>query len=117
MHGLTSMSRVHHQVVLANLQPIEVDEMDSYMYQTVGHEVIELIAEVRANGWTVLSADSMCTNACVCVRGYMWVGGGVCVSVPVPVSVWVWVGGWVSVRQRVVLRLLQHAKGRLTKLC
>jgi hypothetical protein len=26
-------------------------------------------------------------------------------------------GGGPSVRQRVVLRLLQHAKGRLTKLC
>ena len=44
------------KVVLANLRPPVVDEMDSFMYQTVGHEAIELLAEamglplVRAAG-------------------------------------------------------------------
>eukprot|EP00729_Bicosta_minor_P025558 gene25558-24601_t len=32
-------------VALANLRPPVVDEMDSFMYQTVGHEAIELIAQ------------------------------------------------------------------------
>ena len=35
------------QVALANLEPVaKVDEMDSYMYQTVGHEAVEWIAQV-----------------------------------------------------------------------
>ncbi|XP_063828857.1 uncharacterized protein LOC135078201 [Ostrinia nubilalis] len=35
----------HTIVALANLQPILKDELDSYMYQTVGHQGIELYAE------------------------------------------------------------------------
>ncbi|CAB3255553.1 unnamed protein product [Arctia plantaginis] len=35
----------HTIVALANLQPIHKDELDSYMYQTVGHQSIELYAE------------------------------------------------------------------------
>ncbi|XP_076442898.1 uncharacterized protein LOC143281556 [Babylonia areolata] len=35
----------HHIVALANLQPQDKDELDSYMYQTVGHQAIELYAE------------------------------------------------------------------------
>ena len=36
----------HEIVALANLLPAEagVDELDSYMYQTVGHQVIQLYA-------------------------------------------------------------------------
>nr|XP_009858382.1 diphthine--ammonia ligase isoform X1 [Ciona intestinalis]XP_026690168.1 diphthine--ammonia ligase isoform X2 [Ciona intestinalis] len=35
----------HSIVGLANLQPVGKDELDSYMYQTVGHEAIEYYAE------------------------------------------------------------------------
>lgn len=39
----------HHVVAIGNLKPPELagggDELDSYMYQTVGHQAIELIAE------------------------------------------------------------------------
>ncbi|KAJ0176196.1 hypothetical protein K1T71_008370 [Dendrolimus kikuchii] len=35
----------HTIVALANLQPLHKDELDSYMYQTVGHHGIELYAE------------------------------------------------------------------------
>lgn len=35
----------HTIVALANLQPVQKDELDSYMYQTVGHQNIELYAE------------------------------------------------------------------------
>jgi len=35
----------HEIVALANLQPEEKDEMDSYMYQTVGHDVIDAYSE------------------------------------------------------------------------
>jgi diphthine-ammonia ligase len=35
----------HEIVALANLRPPEVDEMDSYMYQTVGHDGISLYSE------------------------------------------------------------------------
>ncbi|CAK1543026.1 unnamed protein product [Leptosia nina] len=35
----------HTIVALANLQPLFKDELDSYMYQTVGHQGIELYAE------------------------------------------------------------------------
>ncbi|KAG1708466.1 Diphthine--ammonia ligase [Nymphon striatum] len=36
----------HHEIVaLANLYPVETDELDSYMYQTVGHNVIQLFAQ------------------------------------------------------------------------
>ncbi|XP_049874929.1 uncharacterized protein LOC126373018 [Pectinophora gossypiella] len=35
----------HTLAALANLQPRHKDEMDSYMYQTVGHQGIELYAE------------------------------------------------------------------------
>ncbi|XP_045451767.1 diphthine--ammonia ligase [Melitaea cinxia] len=35
----------HTIVALANLQPIYKDELDSYMYQTVGHQCIDLYAE------------------------------------------------------------------------
>ncbi|XP_061376883.1 uncharacterized protein LOC116770905 [Danaus plexippus] len=35
----------HTIVALANLQPTHKDELDSYMYQTVGHQGIELYAE------------------------------------------------------------------------
>ncbi|XP_072030489.1 uncharacterized protein [Amphiura filiformis] len=35
----------HELVALANLYPKQTDELDSYMYQTVGHHVIELYAE------------------------------------------------------------------------
>ncbi|XP_038212447.1 diphthine--ammonia ligase [Zerene cesonia] len=35
----------HKIVALANLQPLLKDELDSYMYQTVGHQGIELYAE------------------------------------------------------------------------
>ncbi|PIK34116.1 putative diphthine--ammonia ligase isoform X1, partial [Apostichopus japonicus] len=32
-------------VALANLRPVETDELDSYMFQTVGHHAIDLYAE------------------------------------------------------------------------
>jgi diphthine-ammonia ligase len=35
----------HEIVALANLYPEEKDELDSYMFQTVGHETIELYAQ------------------------------------------------------------------------
>lgn len=35
----------HVPVVIGNLRPPKIDEMDSFMYQTVGHEMIEYIAE------------------------------------------------------------------------
>ncbi|KAF7704584.1 diphthine--ammonia ligase isoform X2 [Silurus meridionalis] len=35
----------HTIVALANLRPAHTDELDSYMYQTVGHQAIELYAE------------------------------------------------------------------------
>ncbi|CAH0755131.1 unnamed protein product [Diatraea saccharalis] len=35
----------HEIVALANLQPVQKDELDSYMYQTVGHQGIDLYAE------------------------------------------------------------------------
>uniref|UniRef100_A0A3Q3RS73 Diphthine--ammonia ligase n=1 Tax=Mastacembelus armatus TaxID=205130 RepID=A0A3Q3RS73_9TELE len=35
----------HRIVALANLRPAHKDELDSYMYQTVGHQAIELYAE------------------------------------------------------------------------
>ncbi|GAB1598974.1 diphthine--ammonia ligase-like [Argonauta hians] len=35
----------HEIVALANLKPLHVDEMDSYMFQTVGHHAIDLYAE------------------------------------------------------------------------
>jgi uncharacterized protein (TIGR00290 family) len=46
IHNLVHCVALGHEVVaLANLRPVLVDEMDSFMYQTVGHEAIELIAE------------------------------------------------------------------------
>nr|XP_042131855.1 diphthine--ammonia ligase isoform X2 [Peromyscus maniculatus bairdii] len=42
----------HHIVALANLRPdenqVDSDELDSYMYQTVGHHAIDLYAEAMA---------------------------------------------------------------------
>ncbi|XP_024132897.1 diphthine--ammonia ligase isoform X1 [Oryzias melastigma] len=35
----------HRLVALANLRPADTDELDSYMYQTVGHQAIELYAD------------------------------------------------------------------------
>nr|XP_057947394.1 diphthine--ammonia ligase [Doryrhamphus excisus] len=35
----------HQIAALANLRPADTDELDSYMYQTVGHQGIELYAE------------------------------------------------------------------------
>ncbi|PIK60904.1 putative diphthine--ammonia ligase [Apostichopus japonicus] len=35
----------HEMVALANLRPVETDELDSYMFQTVGHHAIDLYAE------------------------------------------------------------------------
>ncbi|KAM6973423.1 diphthine--ammonia ligase [Aplochiton taeniatus] len=35
----------HNIVALANLRPANTDELDSYMYQTVGHQAIDLYAE------------------------------------------------------------------------
>uniref|UniRef100_UPI0037E97F69 diphthine--ammonia ligase isoform X2 n=1 Tax=Semicossyphus pulcher TaxID=241346 RepID=UPI0037E97F69 len=35
----------HQIVALANLRPANTDELDSYMYQTVGHQAIELYSE------------------------------------------------------------------------
>ncbi|XP_076851805.1 diphthine--ammonia ligase [Brachyhypopomus gauderio] len=35
----------HTIVALANLRPAHTDEIDSYMYQTVGHQAVELYAE------------------------------------------------------------------------
>jgi diphthine-ammonia ligase len=34
----------HEIVALANLHPEDKDELDSYMYQTVGHQGIEMLA-------------------------------------------------------------------------
>lgn len=39
------VSEGHEIVALANLRPADKDEMDSYMYQTVGHHAIDLYAE------------------------------------------------------------------------
>uniref|UniRef100_UPI00358EBACA diphthine--ammonia ligase isoform X4 n=1 Tax=Myxine glutinosa TaxID=7769 RepID=UPI00358EBACA len=38
----------HNIVALANLKPQDNDEIDSYMYQTVGHQAIGLYAEAMA---------------------------------------------------------------------
>lgn len=35
----------HELVALANLYPVDSDELNSYMYQSVGHEIIELIGQ------------------------------------------------------------------------
>uniref|UniRef100_A0A8C4ZBI1 Diphthine--ammonia ligase n=1 Tax=Gadus morhua TaxID=8049 RepID=A0A8C4ZBI1_GADMO len=35
----------HEIVALANLRPASTDELDSYMYQTVGHQAIDLYSE------------------------------------------------------------------------
>ena len=35
----------HELIALGNLYPIEKKEIDSYMYQSVGHEVIEQIGK------------------------------------------------------------------------
>ncbi|XP_063230260.1 uncharacterized protein LOC134535177 [Bacillus rossius redtenbacheri] len=35
----------HDIVALANLRPVDKDELDSFMYQTVGHQGVELYAE------------------------------------------------------------------------
>lgn len=35
----------HEIVALANLHPKDKDELDSYMYQTVGHQGIEILAK------------------------------------------------------------------------
>ena len=42
---IKSMQEGHELVALANLYPAGKAELDSYMYQSVGSEVIELIAE------------------------------------------------------------------------
>lgn len=39
------MESGHELVALANLYPVSSNELDSYMYQSVGHEVIEQVAE------------------------------------------------------------------------
>ncbi|XP_042357278.1 diphthine--ammonia ligase isoform X1 [Plectropomus leopardus] len=39
------VSAGHRIVALANLRPANTDELDSYMYQTVGHQAIQLYAE------------------------------------------------------------------------
>ncbi|KAL5008877.1 hypothetical protein ScPMuIL_014458 [Solemya velum] len=39
------VSEGHEIVALANLKPLDIDELDSYMYQTVGHQAIDLYAE------------------------------------------------------------------------
>lgn len=39
------ISAGHEVVALANLEPSTHTEIDSYMYQSVGHEAIELIAK------------------------------------------------------------------------
>uniref|UniRef100_A0A3Q2CBF9 Diphthine--ammonia ligase n=1 Tax=Cyprinodon variegatus TaxID=28743 RepID=A0A3Q2CBF9_CYPVA len=39
------VSAGHKIVALANLRPAKADELDSYMYQTVGHQAIELYAD------------------------------------------------------------------------
>ncbi|XP_071080225.1 uncharacterized protein [Haliotis cracherodii] len=39
------VSEGHDIVALANLQPKDRDELDSYMYQTVGHHAVEMYAE------------------------------------------------------------------------
>ncbi|XP_034531395.1 diphthine--ammonia ligase isoform X2 [Notolabrus celidotus] len=39
------VSAGHRIVALANLRPANTDELDSYMYQTVGHQAIDLYAE------------------------------------------------------------------------
>ncbi|ESP02314.1 hypothetical protein LOTGIDRAFT_138598 [Lottia gigantea] len=38
----------HEIVALANLKPKECDELDSYMYQTVGHHAIDIYAEAMS---------------------------------------------------------------------
>ena len=38
-------ARGHDVVALANLYPEETDELDSYMYQSVGHDLIEAYAQ------------------------------------------------------------------------
>lgn len=35
----------HRIAALANLRPANTDELDSYMYQTVGHQAVHLFAE------------------------------------------------------------------------
>eukprot|EP00050_Salpingoeca_kvevrii_P011784 m.17914 g.17914 ORF g.17914 m.17914 type:complete len:705 (+) comp3626_c0_seq1:59-2173(+) len=46
IYNLMECRRAGHELVaIANLRPVGCDEMDSFMYQTVGHEAIDLIAE------------------------------------------------------------------------
>lgn len=42
---MTLIDQGHKLVCIANLYPEETDELDSYMYQSVGHEVINLQGE------------------------------------------------------------------------
>lgn len=35
----------HELVCLANMYPVDSDELNSYMYQSVGHEIIDLIGQ------------------------------------------------------------------------
>ncbi|XP_067682462.1 uncharacterized protein [Haliotis asinina] len=42
------VSEGHDIIALANLQPQDRDELDSYMYQTVGHHAVEMYAEAMS---------------------------------------------------------------------
>ncbi|XP_063697230.1 uncharacterized protein LOC134828168 [Culicoides brevitarsis] len=44
-NAMLAQAEGHEIVALANLHPKDKDELDSYMYQTVGHQGIEKIAE------------------------------------------------------------------------
>ncbi|XP_034051547.1 diphthine--ammonia ligase [Thalassophryne amazonica] len=45
-YNMMQCAAAGHQIVaLANLHPANTDELDSYMYQTVGHQAIDLYAE------------------------------------------------------------------------
>lgn len=41
----------HKVVCLANLYPSEGDELDSYMYQTVGHNAVEVWAFLASSNY------------------------------------------------------------------
>ncbi|CAF1049769.1 unnamed protein product [Didymodactylos carnosus] len=45
-YNMVQCTKDNHQIIaLANLYPESTDELDSYMYQSVGHEIIKLYAE------------------------------------------------------------------------
>lgn len=63
----------HEIIALANIKPHAKNEIDSYMYQSVGYEAIDLIAEAMDRSLF----DGTRTN-CYCVMQTITLYGGAC---------------------------------------